>query len=72
LFVLPVGFSVHYFMVARAAYNMICRLFFGSTAGLRTIRDFRSDTCSCRNAGERHDLATDPEQTMSSLSPASR
>ena len=23
-FVLPLGFRVHYFMVARAAYNMMC------------------------------------------------
>ena len=36
--------------------------------GLRPVRNFRSDTCSCRNAGERHDMATDPEQIIWSLS----
>ena len=36
--------------------------------GLRPVRVFRSDTSSCRNAGERHDMAIDPEQTMRTLS----
>ena len=49
-FVLPLGFRVHHFMVARAACNMICRLLFGSTEGLRPVRNFRSDTCSCRHS----------------------
>jgi hypothetical protein len=38
--------------------------------GVSPVRNFRSDTCSCRSAGELH-LATDPELTMGSLSLAS-
>jgi hypothetical protein len=71
LFVLPLGFRVHYFMVARVAYNMTFRMF------------CRSDSCWGRFGisvlilvhagmrGERHDMATDPELIMSSLSLAS-
>jgi hypothetical protein len=54
----------------RVQHDLLIILWVG--LGLRPVRNFRSDTCSCRSAGERHDMAADPEQIVSSLSLASR
>ena len=36
---------------------------------LGPLQNFRSDTCSCRIAGERHDVAADPERIMRACGP---
>jgi hypothetical protein len=68
-FVLPLGFRVHYFMVARAAYNMILTILSGSCWGRSEISALIPAHAGMRR--ERHDMATDPELIMSSLSRAS-
>ena len=72
MFVLPLGFRVHYFMVARATYNMTCRIFFRPTEGCGRSGVSALIPVHAGMRSERHDMATDPELIMSPLSLASR
>ena len=64
-----VGFRVHHFMVAKTAYNMIRSLFFRSTWCCGWSGIFALIPVHAGMRGERHDMATDPEQTMCSAEP---